>query len=169
LKIWNEMISCDDAGFEELHRELRSCPGLYILDNVRMPETFGNCISSIEIRHYSPRVITLTCNPPPREYTGKDRKIRSWAQLGTAKFSSFAEISSSVNTPCAQINCVTAGFPQSVRAAAISFLSQYEKPRRAVLEKYVLKIITVFNISLCAGVCNQTLYRLWGYVIIFLN
>lgn len=92
MKIWNEMISCDDAGFEELHRELRSCPGLYILDNVRMPETFGNCISSIEIRHYSPRVITLTCNPPPREYTGKDRKIRSWAQLGTAKFSGFAEM-----------------------------------------------------------------------------
>ena len=44
---WEKLCS-NERGFDELYDELRASNGLYILDNVKMPETCNNVICTIE-------------------------------------------------------------------------------------------------------------------------
>lgn len=92
MRSWIQMVSCSESEFNGLHEELRNCGGLYIIDNVLMPETFARCECNIEFRYYSDKRITLTCVPKPPKYTGKNKRIRTWAETGYVEFSSFNDL-----------------------------------------------------------------------------
>ena len=89
---WMKMVSCNDSDFEGLHDELRNCGGLYIFDNVKMPESCNNAECTIEFRYYGEDKISLTCVQAPVPYTGNDGNIALWMENGIVEFESFEEM-----------------------------------------------------------------------------
>ena len=92
MRDWMKMVSCNDMGFEGLHNELRNCGGLYIFDNVKMPECCNNAECTIEFRYYGEDKISLTCVQAPIPYTGNDGNIALWMENGKVEFDSFDEM-----------------------------------------------------------------------------
>lgn len=91
--MFNWKILCsNENSFEELHDELRAGNGLYILDNVKMPETCGNCVCTIEFKYYSENRIVLSCSGAPVDYLGTDNQIAEWLTTGTKEFGNFDEV-----------------------------------------------------------------------------
>ncbi len=88
---WKRLCSNENS-FEELHEELRAGNGLYILDNVKMPETCSGCICTIEFKYYSENRIVLSCSGAPIDYLGTDDQIKNWLTTGTQEFGSFDEV-----------------------------------------------------------------------------
>lgn len=88
---WKRLCS-NENGFEELHEELRTGTGLYILDNVRMPETCNNCVCTIEFRYYSNSRIALSCSGAPVAYFGGNNTIAEWLTRGCKEFAGFDEL-----------------------------------------------------------------------------
>lgn len=90
---FNWKLLCSNArGFDELYDELRAGNGLYILDNVQMPETCNNTLCTIEFKYYSDTRIVLACSNTPILYTGSNRNIASWLNSGVKEFNDFNEL-----------------------------------------------------------------------------
>ena len=92
IKNWMKLVSCNDRDFEGLHDRLRNGSGLYIFDNVKMPETCNNAKCTIEFRYYCEDKISLTCVQAPVPYTGNDVNIALWMENGIVEFESFEEM-----------------------------------------------------------------------------
>lgn len=90
---WKRMCS-NESSFEGLHEELRTSRGLYILDNVKMPDTCNNVKCTIEFRFYSENRIVLTCVESPIAYSGSNARISQWLNSGNIEFNSFNELKS---------------------------------------------------------------------------
>lgn len=90
---WKSMCS-NERGFDGLYDELRSSGGLYILDNVKMPDTCNNCNCTIEFKYYSDCRIILTCSDAPLIYSGYNNQIAEWVTTGICEFSSFNDLKS---------------------------------------------------------------------------
>ncbi|MBQ8183783.1 MAG: ATP-dependent Clp protease ATP-binding subunit [Clostridia bacterium] len=88
---WKRLCSNENS-FEELHDELKAGNGLYILDNVKMPETCGDCVCTIEFKYYSENRIVLSCSGAPVDYLGTDTQIAEWLTTGTKEFGNFDEV-----------------------------------------------------------------------------
>lgn len=88
---WKKLCSTP-SGFSGLHQELRNGKGLYILDGVKMPESCGNRICTIEFRYYGENFIKLTCVEAPVSYSGSNPQIAQWLETGTAEFNSFNQL-----------------------------------------------------------------------------
>lgn len=88
---WKRLCSYE-SGFEGVHDELRAGNGLYILDNVNMPETCGDCVCTIEFKYYSENRIVLTCSGAPVDYLGTDNQIAEWLTTGAKEFGNFDEV-----------------------------------------------------------------------------
>ena len=88
---WKKM--CEDRNsYSGLHEELRGGRGRYILDNVRMPESCGNRVCTIEFRYYGDDCIKMLCVEAPVEYTGSNARIARWLETGTVEFGSLSEL-----------------------------------------------------------------------------
>lgn len=88
---WKRLCSNEDS-FEGLHEELRMSGGLYVLDNVKMPDTCRNAKCTIEFRFYSESHITLTCVEAPVVYMGTKKQISEWLSSGRIDFRSFEQL-----------------------------------------------------------------------------
>lgn len=88
---WKRLCSNEDS-FEGLHEELRMSGGLYILDNVKMPDTCRNAKCTIEFRFYSESRIILTCVEAPIAYMGTKKQISEWLSSGCIEFCSFERL-----------------------------------------------------------------------------
>ncbi len=88
---WKKLCS-NERGFDELYDELRASNGLYILDNVKMPETCNNVVCTIEFQYYSDTRIVLTCSDAPVVYTGSNSDIENWLHSGAKEFCNFMEL-----------------------------------------------------------------------------
>lgn len=88
---WKKLCS-NERGFDELYDELRASNGLYILDNVKMPETCNDVVCTIEFKYYSDSRIILTCSDAPLVYTGSNSNIASWLNSGVKEFNNFNEL-----------------------------------------------------------------------------
>ncbi|MBQ7542215.1 MAG: ATP-dependent Clp protease ATP-binding subunit [Clostridia bacterium] len=91
--IWKQM--CQNARrFDELHEELISGSGRYILEDVQLPDTCRNLICTIEFRYYAPDQIILYCLEAPVDYVGTNPQIARWLWEGKKEFGSFHELTS---------------------------------------------------------------------------
>ena len=88
---WKKLCSNENS-FEELHEELMTGNGSYILDNVMMPETCSECVCSVEFRYYSESRIVLLCSDAPVGYLGGNTQISEWLATGRKEFGSFDEV-----------------------------------------------------------------------------
>lgn len=88
---WATMCSNPDS-FAELHEELRSGNGRYILEGVRMPRSCGSRICTIEFHYYDESFIKMTCVDVPVSYSGNNLGIRRWLENGSVEFGSFEQL-----------------------------------------------------------------------------
>ena len=88
---WKALCS-NERSFGELYDELRASRGLYIFDDVKMPDTCNNITCSIEFRYYSDKRIVLVCSAAPVAYTGSEPEIEEWLSVGTKEFKSFNKL-----------------------------------------------------------------------------
>lgn len=88
---WKKMCA-DTASYPGLLQELRNCSGRYILDNVKMPESCGGRVCTIEFIYYGDDYIKLICANSPVEYSGQDAGIARWLENGTVEFGSFEQL-----------------------------------------------------------------------------
>lgn len=88
---WQNLCS-NESGYSELYEELSAGGGLYILDNVRMPESCDNVTCTIEFRYYSANRIVVACSGAPVSYNGSDSEIAEWLNTGTKEFNSFDDL-----------------------------------------------------------------------------
>ena len=88
---WKKQCS-NINGFNGLYEEMTRGNGLYILDNVQMPDTCANAVCTIEFRYYDEHHIAIRCVEAPLNYTGCNPQIRSWLTHGTADFDSFDDL-----------------------------------------------------------------------------
>lgn len=88
---WQKMCA-DTAGYSGLHEELRRCPGRYIFENVKMPESCQDRICTVEFRYYDEDHIKILCPDSPVQYNGSDPRIAQWLETGVLEFGSFDQL-----------------------------------------------------------------------------
>ncbi len=88
---WKKLCS-NESGFESLYEELRNSGGIYILDNVKMPDTCNNEVCTIEFKYYSDTRIVLSCANSPLLYNGSNCEINEWLTSGVKEFGNFFEL-----------------------------------------------------------------------------
>lgn len=88
---WKKQCS-NIQGFNGLYEEMTSGNGLYIIDDVQLPDTCGNAICTIEFRYYDEHHVSIRCVEAPVNYTGSCPQIGRWLSSGTADFDSFDEM-----------------------------------------------------------------------------
>ena len=88
---WKKMCE-NQAGYNSLHEELRNGRGKYTLDEVKLPESCGNRVCTVEFKYYSDDHIEMSCSEAPIEYSGNDVQIARWLESGTAEFCSLAQL-----------------------------------------------------------------------------
>jgi len=88
---WKKLCS-NENGFDELYQELKADKGVYILDNVKMPDTCNDCVCTIEFKYFSESRIVVACSGAPVSYFGVDNQIAEWLTAGTKEFGSFNEL-----------------------------------------------------------------------------
>lgn len=89
---WEKMCA-NTAGYSGLHEELRNCRGrCYILEGVKMPESCGSQICTIEFRYHGEDYIQMRCLEAPVAYKGSNLRIAQWFENGTLEFGSFDQL-----------------------------------------------------------------------------
>ena len=88
---WQKMCA-NTAGYSGLHEELRNCRGRYILEGVKMPESCGSRICTIEFWYRGEDYIQMKCLDSPVAYTGTNPRIAQWLENGTLEFGSFEQL-----------------------------------------------------------------------------
>lgn len=88
---WQKMCA-NTAGYSDLHEELRNCRGRYILEGVKMPESCGSQICTIEFRYHGEDYIQMRCLDSPVAYNGGNPRIAQWLENGTLEFGSFDQL-----------------------------------------------------------------------------
>lgn len=88
---WKKMCANTD-GYSGLQQELRNCRGRYILEGVKMPESCGSQICTIEFRYHGEDYIKLICLDAPVSYNGPNPRIAQWLENGTLEFGSFDQL-----------------------------------------------------------------------------
>ena len=88
---WKKQCS-NIHGFNGLYEEMTSGNGLYILDDVQLPDTCGNAVCTIEFRYYDEHHVSIRCVEAPVNYTGSCPQIGRWLSSGTAVFDSFDDM-----------------------------------------------------------------------------
>lgn len=88
---WKKQCS-NVNGFNGLYEEMTSGNGLYILDDVQLPDTCGNTVCTIEFRYYDEHHVSIRCVEAPVHYTGSCPQIRHWLSSGTSDFDSFDDM-----------------------------------------------------------------------------
>ena len=85
---WKKQCS-NIHGFNGLYEEMTSGNGLYILDDVQLPDTCGHAVCTIEFRYYDEHHVSIRCVDAPVNYSGSCPQIGRWLSSGTADFDSF--------------------------------------------------------------------------------
>lgn len=88
---WQKMCA-NTTGYSGLHEELRSGSGRYILEGVKMPESCGSQICTIEFKYYGEDYIKMICLDAPVSYNGSNPRIAQWLENGTLEFGSFDQL-----------------------------------------------------------------------------
>jgi DNA polymerase III delta prime subunit len=88
---WKKQCS-NVNGFNDLYEEMTSGNGLYILDDVQLPDTCGNTVCTIEFRYYDEHHVSIRCVEAPVNYTGSCPQIGLWLSSGTADFDSLDDM-----------------------------------------------------------------------------
>ena len=88
---WKKQCS-NIHGFNGLYVEMTSGNGLYILDDVQLPDTCGNAVCTIEFRYYDENHISIRCVEAPINYMGSCPQIGRWLSSGTTDFDSFDDM-----------------------------------------------------------------------------
>lgn len=88
---WKKQCS-NINGFNGLYEEMTSGNGLYILDDVQLPDTCGNAVCTIEFRYYDENHISIRCVEAPINYMGSCPQIGRWFSSGTTDFDSFDDM-----------------------------------------------------------------------------
>lgn len=88
---WKKQCS-NVNGFNGLYEEMTCGNGLYILDDVQLPETCENAVCTIEFRYYNEHHVSIKCVEAPVNYTGSCPQIGHWLSSGTADFDSFDDM-----------------------------------------------------------------------------
>ena len=88
---WKRLCS-DVNGYTGLYEEMTRGSGLYILDDVQLPDTCSNAVCTIEFRYYDENNISVRCVEAPINYTGSCSQIGRWLSSGTAEFDSFNDM-----------------------------------------------------------------------------
>lgn len=93
--MFNWKKNCSNVnGFNGLYEEMTSGNGLYILDDVQLPDTCENAICTIEFRYYDENHVSMKCVEAPIPYFGSDTQIASWFTSGVTDFDSFDDLKS---------------------------------------------------------------------------
>lgn len=66
---WKKQCS-NIHGFNGLYEEMTSGNGLYILDDVQLPDTCGYAVCTIEFRYYDEHHVSIRCVEAPVNYSG---------------------------------------------------------------------------------------------------
>lgn len=85
-------MCANTAGYPGLHDELRNCRGRYTLERVKMPETCGGRICTIEFDCHGEDCIRIKCLEAPVPYSGSDSIIAQWLERGSLDFGSFSQL-----------------------------------------------------------------------------
>lgn len=88
---WKKQCS-NIHGFNGLYEEMTSGNGLYILDDVQLPDTCGYAVCTIEFRYYDEHHVSIRCVEAPVNYSGSCPQIGRWLSSGTADFDSFDDM-----------------------------------------------------------------------------
>lgn len=88
---WQKMCA-NTAGYSGLHEELRNCRGRYILEGVKMPESCGSQICTIEFCYHGEDYIQMRCLDSPVAYNGGNPRIAQWLENGSLEFGSFEQL-----------------------------------------------------------------------------
>jgi len=78
--------------YNGLYDEIRNSRGRYILDEIKMPDTCGNHMCTVEFEYYSDDMISIVCSEAPLEYSGSDPLIAEWVRTGRLDFTSFKRL-----------------------------------------------------------------------------
>lgn len=91
MRYWQTMCA-NTEGYSGLHEELRNCRGRYVLEEVKMPESCGSQICTIEFQYYGEDYIQMICLDAPIAYNGSNSRIAQWLENGTLEFGSFDQL-----------------------------------------------------------------------------